>query len=41
MNERRNQHYPFIFVIGSLDEEGNSKEDYVAYETIAKLLGIK
>jgi len=41
MNERRNQHYPFIFDIGSSDEEGNSKEDLVAYETIAKILGIE
>jgi hypothetical protein len=41
MNEERNQHYPFIFEIGSPDEEGNSREDFIAYETIASLLGIK
>jgi len=40
MNERRNQHFPFVFNIGSQDEEGNSKEDYIAYETIAELIGI-
>ena len=41
MNERRNQHYPFIFSIGSPEETGNAKEDFVAYETIAELIGIK
>jgi len=41
MNERRNQHYPFIFGIGSPDEEGNSRDDFIAYETIAELIGLK
>jgi len=41
MNERRNQHFPFIFNIGSIEEGGNSKEDFIAYETIAELIGIK
>jgi len=40
MNERRNQHFPFIFEIGSPDEEGNSKDDFIAYETIAELIGM-
>ena len=41
MNEERNQYYPFIFGIGKPEEDGNAKEDFVAYETIAKLIGIR
>ncbi len=40
MNEVRNQHWPFIFGIGDPEEGGNAKEDFTAYETIAKLVGI-
>lgn len=40
MNERRNQQWPFIFGIGDPSEEGNAKEDFIAYETIAKLIGM-
>ena len=40
MNEERNQYYPFTFGIGNPEEGGNAKEDFIAYETIAKLLGI-
>lgn len=39
MNQKRNQQWPFIFAIGKADEGGNSAEDFVAYETIAKLIG--
>ena len=41
MNEERNQYYPFIFGIGKPEEDGNAKEDFVAYETIAELIGIR
>ena len=39
MNQKRNQHWPFIFGIGKSEEGGNAKEDFVAYETIAELVG--
>jgi hypothetical protein len=39
MNERRNQYWPFIFDIGDPNKGGNAKEDYIAYETITKLIG--
>ena len=39
MNEERNQYYPFIFGIGNPEEGGNAKEDFIAYETIAELIG--
>jgi hypothetical protein len=41
MNERRNQHWPFTFGIGDPKKGGNDKEDFIAYETIAKLTGIR
>ena len=41
MNERRNQHWPFIFGIGDAEEGGNAEEDFTAYETIARLIGIR
>jgi hypothetical protein len=41
MNQTRNQHWPFIFGIGKPEEGRNAKEDFVAYETIAKLVGIE
>jgi hypothetical protein len=41
MNQERNQHYPFIFGIGDPGEDDKAKEDFIAYETIAKLVGIK
>ena len=40
MNEKRNQHWPFIFGIGEPKEGGNAQEDFMAYETIAKLMGL-
>jgi len=40
MNERRNQYWPFTFGIGKPKEGGNAEEDFVAYETIAELIGI-
>lgn len=52
MNQKRNQHWPFIFGIGNPEVElfqslktfskfegGNAREDFIAYETIAKLVG--
>lgn len=39
MNQKRNQQYPFIFGIGNPEEGDNAKEDFTAYETIAKLDG--
>lgn len=41
MNLERNQHYPFIFGIGNPEEGGNAKEDFAAYETIARLVGVR
>jgi len=41
MNEERNQHWPFTFGIGDPEEGGNAKEDFIAYETIADLVGIR
>ena len=41
MNQKRNQQYPFIFGIGDPEEGGNAKEDFIAYETIAKLVGVR
>jgi len=41
MNQKRNQEWPFIFGIGDPKEGKNAKEDFIAYETIAKLIGIK
>jgi len=41
MNQKRNQHWPFIFGIGDPEEGGNAKEDFTAYETIADLIGIR
>jgi len=41
MNLERNQHWPFTFGIGNPEEGGNAKEDFIAYETIAKLVGIR
>jgi len=41
MNQKRNQHWPFIFGIGNPEAGRNAKEDFIAYETIAKLIGIK
>jgi len=41
MNQQRNQHWPFIFGIGKPEEGGNAKEDFIAYETIADLIGIR
>lgn len=38
MNQKRNQQYPFVFGIGDPEEGGNAKEDFIAYETITKLL---
>jgi hypothetical protein len=40
MNEHRNQYWPFIFGIGKIEEGGNSKEDFIAYEAIARLVGM-
>jgi len=40
MNQQRNQHWPFIFDIGDPQEGGNAKEDFIAYGTIAQLIGI-
>lgn len=40
MNQKRNQQYPFIFGIGEPKEGGNAEEDFIAYETIAKLVGV-
>ena len=39
MNEERNQYWPFTFGIGNPEEGGNAKEDFIAYEAIAKLIG--
>ena len=39
MNVKRNQRYPFTFGIGKPEEGGNAKEDFIAYEAIAKLVG--
>jgi hypothetical protein len=41
MNVERNQRWPFVFGIGDPEEGGNAKEDFIAYETIAKLVGIR
>lgn len=41
MNQKRNQQWPFIFGIGNLKAGRNAREDFIAYETIAKLIGIK
>jgi len=41
MNQKRNQHWPFIFGIGNPNEGGNAAEDFAAYQTIAELLGIR
>ncbi len=41
MNVERNQRWPFTFGIGDPEESGNAKEDFIAYETIAKLVGIR
>jgi hypothetical protein len=41
MNVRRNQWWPFVFGIGNSEEVGNTKEDFIAYETVAGLVGIR
>lgn len=41
MNQKRNQQWPFLFSIGDPREGGNAEEDFVAYETITELLGIR
>jgi hypothetical protein len=41
MNEERNQYWPFTFGIGKPEEGGNAKEDFIAYETIVELIGIR
>ena len=41
MNEKRNQQYPFVFGIGDPTKGGNDKEDFIAYETIAQLVGLE
>jgi hypothetical protein len=40
MNQERNQHWPFTFGIGNPEEDGNAREDFIAYETISRLMGI-
>jgi len=40
MNQHRNQHWPFTFGIGDPEGDENAKEDFAAYEAIAKLVGI-
>ena len=41
MNVTRNQWWPFVFGIGNSEEGGNTKEDFIAYETVAGLVGIR
>ena len=41
MNQRRNQQWPFTFGIGKPEEGGNAEEDFAAYETIARLTGVR
>lgn len=40
MNQMRNQQWPFVFGIGKPDEGPNGAEDFAAYETIGKLVGM-
>jgi len=41
MNQKRNQEWPFIFGIDDPKAGRNAKEDFIAYENIAKLVGIE
>jgi hypothetical protein len=41
MNQKRNQHWPFVFGIGEPEEGGNAEEDFIAYETIGRLIGVR
>lgn len=40
MNQARNQRWPFVFGIGRPGEPGNAAEDFAAYETIRRLVGV-
>ena len=41
MNQQRNQYWPFVFGIGKPEEDQNAKEDFLAYEKIAELVGVE
>jgi len=41
MNQQRNQHWPFKYEIGKPGDGKNQEEDFLLYQAMEKMLGIK